>query len=409
MKVKISIKAISVFFVWLLLLSNPPFSFYLVAGFPYIILKLISLSVLTLILIFKKRYIISSDIYAIVFILFLNFAFYIFSFIYHFDFSFISQALPIIYVLVLYFEIKYIIGLQNFVKSYIYIMITMGLMGFIAFFLGLIDKLPNLGYIDPVKDSMNYLFTFSNSVFNREGDFKLVRIAGYFDEPGTMAFYLTFALLLNQMSFKNRIYDKLLIFSGVFTFSLAFFFTLIIYFSFYPNWKKTYLRLGVIIYMLFFIIILTKDSNSISGGISLLTLNRLQESDDGIIKGDNRSIYFEQGINYFKEKPLLGHGQQNVLTGSKYFGYDPSSFVGYLVFYGIIGTTIIFMVYLYQFSFIFNRYFKIDLFVLKLVFIELLLFIQRPLINVPLALLILIVIVELLNVRRFSLLYYESV
>ena len=409
MKVKISIKAISVFFVWLLLLSNPPFSFYLVAGFPHLILKLISFTVLTLILISKNRFILSSEIYTIVFILFLNFAFYIFSFIYHFDFSYISQAFPVIYVLILYFVIKYIVGLQQFVKSYLYIMITIGLMGFIAFFLGLVNKLPNLGFVDPVKESMNYLFTFSNSVYNRDGDFKLVRIAGYFDEPGTMAFYLTFALLLNQMSFKNRLYDKLLIFSGVFTFSLAFFFTLIVYLSFYPNWKKTYLRLSVILCALFFIITLTKDSNSISGGISLLTLNRLQESDNGMIQGDNRSIYFEQGIIFFKEKPLLGHGQKNVLTGSKFFGYDPSSFVGYLVFYGIIGTGIIFMFYLYQFFFIFKYSYKIDLFVLKLVFIELLLFIQRPLINVSLALLILIVIVELMNIRKYSSIHLDSV
>ncbi len=290
-------------------------------------------------------------------------------------------------------------------------MISMGLLGFIAFLLGVVDKLPNLGYVgDPVKESMNYFFTFSNSVFNKDGDFKLLRVAGYFDEPGTMAFYLTFALLLNQMTFKNRLYDKLLIFSGIFTFSLAFFFTLIIYFSFYPNWKKTYLRLGVILAVLFFTITLTKDTNPISGGISLMTLNRLEGSDDGMIQGDNRTIYFEQGIEFFKEKPLLGHGQQNVLTGSKFFGYDPSSFVGYLVFYGAIGTSIIFLIYLCQFMYIFrfDGDLKIDVFVLKLVFIELLLFIQRPLINVPLALLILVVIVELMNMRRNSTAQYEN-
>jgi len=333
--------------VWLLLLCNPPFSFYLVAGFPHLLIKLFSFTVLALILISRKRYEISLQIYAIVFILFLNVAFYLFSFIYKNDFSYISQAFPVVYVLIMYILIKNIIGFEKFVKSYLFLMIAMGFMGFFAFLLGLVDKLPNLGYVgDPVKESMNYLFTFSNSVFNRDGDFKLIRVAGYFDEPGTMAFYLTFALLLNQMTFKNRFYDKLIIFSGVFTFSLAFFFTLIVYFSFYPNWKKTYLRLCIILCTLFFTISLTKDTNSISGMINLMTLSRLQNSDDGMIQGDNRTVYFEQGIEFFKEKPILGHGQENVLTGRKFFGYDPSSFVGYLVFYGVVGTSIIFMIYL---------------------------------------------------------------
>jgi hypothetical protein len=246
------------------------------------------------------------------------------------------------------------------------------------------------------------LFTFTNNSFNRSGDFQVIRAAGYFDEPGTLAFYLIFALVLNHLTLKSSFHERTLIFSGIFTFSLAFFFTLIIYITFYPKWPKHFLKLGIMIICFFSLVSALKEKNSIIYAINSMTLQRFQTSDDGSISGDNRTIYFEQGIVFFKEKPFLGHGLQNVLTNYKYSNYDPSSFIGYLVFHGIIGTTIIFLIFLYQFAFIlnFNINLTLDKYVIKLIMLEILLFIQRPLINVPLAFILLILIIEVLKSKQ---------
>lgn len=399
----LSKKNITILLIWLLLLCYPPFSFYLIAGFPYLIIKTFALCSLVIIIIIYSNTKISKTFKVISFILLTNIIFYFFSLIYHQDSSYISMAIPVISIFIIYLAVINICGVQNFVKSYILLIIIMGVLGSIAFFLGIIGKSPFFGFIgQPEKQLINYGLTFSNSVFNRGGEFELLRVAGYFDEPGTLAFYITFALLLNQLLFKNRTFERLLIYSGVFTFSLAFFFTLILQFMFYPNWSKYYLRLAIVLIVFFISINFLKEKSSIANVIALMTINRLQASDEGVIKGDNRTTYFAQGIEFFYEKPLLGHGQQNVLTGYKYSGYDPSSFIGYLVFYGIIGTTIIFTIFLYQFTYLFrfDNGLIFDSFVLKVVFIQLLLFIQRPLINVPLAFLLMILIIESMQLRK---------
>jgi hypothetical protein len=307
------------------------------------------------------------------------------------------------FILVIYLSITNICGVVMFVKSYIILMIAIGLSGSFAFFLGLLGKAPDLGFVgSPEIHSINYFFTFSNAVFNRAGNFQLIRIAGYFDEPGTFAFYITFALLMNQLLYKNRNFERLLIFSGLFTLSIAFYITVFLQFMFYPNWVRKYLKLLIFLVLLLLAVDVVREDYPIINIFASATIDRFEQSDDGVIKGDNRSVYFEQGIGYFKEKPLLGYGKQNILTDSKFFGYDPSSFVGFLVFYGLIGTFIIFLIYLYQFKYLFriDNGLIIDHFILKIVFIQFLLFIQRPLINVPLAFVLLILMIELMDQRK---------
>ena len=412
MRDKINIKTISVFFIWLLLFCNPPFSFYLIQGFPYLILKLISIVALSILLIVNDKFRLSYTNKVMLFFIFINILYYFFTMYYHSDNTAISQIIPLFVIVLVYLVITKICGFEMFAKSYVLLIIIIGLSGVLAFFLGLIGKLPILGYIGNEEiHSINYLFTFSNAVFNRDGDFQLIRVAGYFDEPGTFAFYITFGLLINQLIFKNAKYEKLLILSGIFTLSLAFYIALFFQLLFYKNWLKQYLRLFVIVGSILVLFNSLKNSVPIIGFLSLATVDRFDKSDDGTIKGDNRSIYFEKGFVFFGEKPLLGHGKEEVLTNARFLGYDPSSFVGFLVFYGIIGTIIIFSFYLYQFTYLFNvrKELVIDVFILKIIFIEALLYIQRPLINVPLAIILLILMVELMNLRKNKLkdLVYE--
>jgi hypothetical protein len=49
----LDIKVVTIFFIWVLLLSNPPFSFYLVDGFPYLITKFVSVFFLLALLVYK--------------------------------------------------------------------------------------------------------------------------------------------------------------------------------------------------------------------------------------------------------------------------------------------------------------------------------------------------------------------
>lgn len=404
-------KTISIFFIWAFIFCNPPFSFYLIQGFPYLILKLISIFSLSMLLLFNDKFKLSLINKVMIFVIFINGLYYFFTVFYHRDNTAISQIIPLFGIVLIYLVITKISGLELFVKSYILIMIVFGLFGTFAFFLGLIGKLPFLGYLGNEEiNSINYLFTFSNAVFNREGDFQLIRVASYFDEPGTFAFYITFALLINQLSFKNPKFDKLLIFTGLFTLSLAFYITLFFQFLFYKDWLKLYFKFVVFISLILFIFSSLKSNYPIIGLLNMATIERFEKSDDGTIKGDNRTIHFAKGLEYFTEKPILGHGKENVLKNERFFGYDPSSFVGFMVFYGLIGTVIIFLIYLLQFKYLFkiNNGLSIDHFIFKILFIQLLLFIQRPLINVPLAFLLLILMIELMDLRKNGLIFNKD-
>lgn len=72
--------------------------------------------------------------------------------------------------------------------------------------------------------------------FDSEG-IRVIRYAGFFDEPGTFSLFSIFALILNKVYFNDKNKELLLILVTIFTFSIAFYVTIFLFLFFYVTKK----------------------------------------------------------------------------------------------------------------------------------------------------------------------------
>jgi len=224
----------------------------------------------------------------------------------------------------------------------------------------------------------NYILTFSNSVIFYS-KYQIIRIAGYFDEPGTFAFYLVHALLLNKISINKKLIEYILIIVGLTSFSLAFYISLGVYLLLFKNRIRIQMRLKPILAI---IVILVLISTLISlfpektGNVTGLISSRFEPSDrhsKKLLKGDSRTEAMRNDFPYFVEKPFLGRGK---IGGSR-----SPSIIGLLVNDGLIGFIFIFMHVLYFASksvYFWENKPQLNSIVIKSSFLLFLNLIQRP-------------------------------
>lgn len=172
----------------------------------------------------------------------------------------------------------------------------------------------------------------------------LVRNAGFFDEPGALAFWGIYALLLNKLFVNNRKVELLLIIGLLSTLSLAYFIQLTLYICFfYSNkWKKS------IVYILVLFVAL-KVLASFNEQMDAAIFGRLAYNEEtGTIAGDNRSQLMDVCWDIFMTSPLIGKGAENLIAISA----QTQEFVGANAFTtlasdGIIGQIIILSPFFY--------------------------------------------------------------
>ena len=206
-----------------------------------------------------------------------------------------------------------------------------GAIGFLLVLFGLLSPISQFIEMDGRTGYFYGLFT-TNAVY---GSF--VRVAGFYDEPGALAFWGIFALLFNKLYFDNKKIEYLLIFGLIFTLSMAYFVQLAVYFYlFYKNQRKK-----ILLPLILFIVILK--------GFSLLNV----ELDDAIFgrfsfneqtqtfNGDNRTELLARCWRIFKTAPVTGVGATNLVTVVS----EKEGFVGANFFFnwasdGLIGTIV---------------------------------------------------------------------
>ena len=130
-----------------------------------------------------------------------------------------------------------ILGLQlnyrnklEFIKTYNFWLAFQAIAGTIGFLLvlfGLLSPISNFVQMDGRPGYFYGLFT-TNAVFD---DFS--RNAGFYDEPGALAFWGIFALLLNKLYINNRKIEYLLLFGLISTLSMAYFLQIAVYIFFF--------------------------------------------------------------------------------------------------------------------------------------------------------------------------------
>lgn len=183
-----------------------------------------------------------------------------------------------------------------------------GVLGVIAFFLlfeGLISPIAEY-YFSDTRYEFCYLLTCSNTV---QGNF--MRVGGYFDEPGALAFWGVFALVINKITYNNKFVEFSLLFALLFTFSAAYFIILPIYVThfYYKNIKMFFLVLLIAIPIL----CATWDLLTSSYEVALYTTERFQG-------GTIQTTRFQQqeiAKRLFFQSPIIGNGAREIVDNHR--------------------------------------------------------------------------------------------
>lgn len=358
--------------IWILFASTAPFQFYAMVPYhPYKLLVLFLVTIMFAIMLRDRSGISNGNI--IYFIIVVQSFYSLLSIVIH---SISPEKFFILdgYVyLNLFFQLIAVLISLVFINSYglihklsvsmISVMVVMAGFGLIIFFLGLIINLQPFSFtvLADHRDINNYILSFSSSV--SEYSFgSVIRSAGFFDEPGTLAYYIIIALLLNKMYGYSRRAEFLLTAFGFCTLSLAFFISLVLYyfiFGILERRLKSVLCLVVAVCIFFLVIIEFKGRSEIGRVVYELTVHRIMPADEAenkLFKGDNRSANIEYARHAFLSAPFFGQGMlAHTDEKSEYFGKLCCNPLHPLATEGLVGTFIFFLVYIYWGFFILNK------------------------------------------------------
>lgn len=163
----------------------------------------------------------------------------------------------------------------------------------------------------------------------------LVRNAGFYDEPGALAFWGIFALLINKLYIKNKIMEYALMIGLISTLSLAYFIQLIAYlFVFYKKNKGKLVIIATV--LLLAVSYFTSKSDQMNDAI----YGRMEYNEkNGTISGDNRSVLMERCWNIFEDYPICGMGAQKLASRevAREYGFVGANFFFNWAADGIIG------------------------------------------------------------------------
>ena len=262
--------------------------------------------------------------------------YYLFSFIIHNDVYYFYRIFYLIFSCAGLSVLNKKKGIIHFVKIWNYFIASIVVCGVIAFFLVLFGKsLVEIPFqnID-TRPAMCFGLTCTNT---RIGN--MIRFAGYFDEPGAMAFWGVYSLILNKLFVKSSKVEWILIIGLLFTFSMAYYIQLFIYvLCFYGN--KIKVMLPIIVTSLGLLVYINNSQNS-NYELYRWTLQRFEKNSSGKIE-TNRDDLSEMAKKTFKTSPIVGMGEDFVEHSGVYMSDNPfetlakDGIIGYIVVYSPI-------------------------------------------------------------------------
>lgn len=330
----------SLTFLWIFLTSTAPWIFYRWPGHPYKILTAICLVFFVSLLSFRgSRLFIPQKIF---FLLFVQIAFYFLMFIYHNDTANLNLIIQLISFLITILYIKSFLSFELFVKSFIYIILITGIGGVIVFFYHLLIGVTPFFIVSYGGDNSFFLGLTTTNIFIDAGSLRMMRFAGFFDEPGTFGLYALFAIILNKIYFRNAIMEFSLIVITIFTFSMAFYFAITAYiFLFYFNKKNMIGFFAFFSVVIVFYLILMNFDSPIADKINEMSFSRLEETSTDF-SNSNRGELVVNDFKLFRDNPILGVGYSNPkVSGSNFFSIFAR--------FGIIGSLFYYLLFIYLF------------------------------------------------------------
>ncbi len=379
--------------IWILFTSVEPFQFYAVIPYhPYkIITFLVTIYFLTVIITKKVKFKIDPFVLVILIqILFsiVTIAIHYFSikeFLIEDGTIYFNLLLQLIVILILYIFVKNFFCFRKLSLSFVKVLSIMSILATIGVILIYIYNISPFSYTvrGGNRDISNFLLTFATGKIE-DNFFTIIRSSGYFDEPGTFAFYIVVAILLNKLYGFSKKNEYILMIFGFCTLSLAFFISIFFYILIFSVIEKKIILLTIlfsILATLFIMIVSLKDENPLYQQLYELTIYRLQSdgtTDSQQFNGDNRSENIGYAYKAFLSAPLFGYGMNaHVNPKIEFYGKLCCNPLHPLATEGIFGTIIYFLLFFLWF-FISFRFGYLDLLSFGAWLIVLLNLIQRP-------------------------------
>ena len=192
----------------------------------------------------------------------------------------------------------------------------------------------------------NYILTFSKTdvyvIMSK------IRYAGFFDEPGAMAYWGMFALIINQLYIKDKKLEIVLLICLSFTFSIGYYVQVLLYLVlFHVDFKKAGQNLFVIIAIVALVIGVFMSKGTQYEAIYDMSIGRLTETYDEsrradvVFAVDDRADLTLRTKQEFMRNPLFG------TESNKDDLYITDNIYEPLALYGIIGAPLILFPFIY--------------------------------------------------------------
>ena len=233
----------------------------------------------------------------------------IYSVIHGFDTSYFTRIL-LLCITYLFLEMQLSDERLGFVKTYnswIVFQTIAGSIGIILVLVGILQPIFQFRELDMRPGYFFGLFT-TNTYFDG-----LIRNAGFYDEPGALALWGMYALIINKLFVDNKKMEILLIFGLISTLSLAYFIQIAMYVFFFYKEKRSKLLPYIAVFLLILILI-----SSFNERMESAIFGRMEYNEEtGTFTGDNRSKMTKVCWDIFKTSPIVGQGARHLIEISK--------------------------------------------------------------------------------------------
>jgi hypothetical protein len=293
-----------------------------------------------------------------------------------------SLVLALVFIFVLINTIDGILWIKYFTFFNVIIIVLM-ITGMILFSFGLMSN-------------YSQFTTGSGTVINNYGFFLakdvswanlgFVRSGGYYDEPGSLAYIVSFLLLLNKKYFNYKFIEVFLLIFPLFSGSLAHIVTCILYLLLFSLKKRNLGNFIVTIFLLMccvLILNLYKDKND---NLNMFYKQTIERVENIISTGEDNG---SRDGGYSLGPEIFNRYNTGISPGdvkNKYPDFVHETFWGPILYYGIFGYPFYIMIYVFIF---FDRLNRKDTLSIKFLILIIANLLQRPYYQYPILMILL--------------------
>lgn len=307
-----------VFFTFFALLSVYPYVFTFMLGLPSDkVMGILSLLLFAGLLVFSKGKVQSMPTFLALYSFFQSFVWFFF-FLIHSDSTYLTRVFYVLLTLTILYVLVKTRSLFSFVRYHNGFIAIQAVLGAIAFVLIFIGVLPLITVFSNTfgHDIYFYGLTCTNVALDN-----VIRVAGFFDEPGALAAWGIYTLVFNKLFFDDRRIELSILICLLTTLSAAFFIQALLYLLFfYGSSIKGKRAKNFVVISLFLAVIVMAVFSSMRDNwvIARYTTERFQ---NGEIKSMRYELA-EEAKKTFLSNPFFGIGAKKMDEGT-YMGDNP--------------------------------------------------------------------------------------